>query len=272
MKGRPTSDPTPRLVATPFGTVGLTGEGDPAAWPVLCLHGLPGSSRDFRYLGPLLAPFFRVLRVEMPGFGAAPPGAVHTVRAWSRILRELCAASAVPPILLAHSFGGSAAILAAAGTAPVSGLVLVASMGARRHRAFSRPPFVWGVLAAMLHFPPARRAILAAAGKAYRQRRLPPPAHWRDLLLHLRLMASVDFGTLGRAARRVHVPVLILHAEDDPLIETAIPRRLAALMPDADLEIFPGGGHHLQKTRAPEIADAVVRRFADRCRVRSETA
>lgn len=39
----------------------------------VAVHGSPGSARDWRYLVPVLTPGARVVRLELPGNGAAPP-------------------------------------------------------------------------------------------------------------------------------------------------------------------------------------------------------
>jgi pimeloyl-ACP methyl ester carboxylesterase len=49
---------------------GVTAFKDEGSGPVLiCIHGIPGSSRDFRWLTPVLVPHLRVLRIDLPGFG-----------------------------------------------------------------------------------------------------------------------------------------------------------------------------------------------------------
>ena len=256
----PTSDPVPQLIETSLGPVAVAREGDPSAPAVLCVHGLPGSSRDFRYLGPLLARRAHVLRLDMPGLGRSPAGGIRTIEGWSRVPSVVADALGIDRFsLLAHSFGGGAALLAA-GAEPerIASLTLLATMGARRHRAFSKTPAQYALLARALRFPPSRPVVLALARRGYARRRLPRPSGWRELAHHLALVASVDFAGIGRAASRYPGPALVVHAADDPLIEREIPEELAALLPGGRFVLFDGGGHHLQKTRAREIAEAVL--------------
>src|SRR5574339_776423 len=52
--------------------------GVPTAPAVLLLHGLPSSSHMFRNLIPLLAPHFRVVAPDLPGFGFSDaPSRLH---------------------------------------------------------------------------------------------------------------------------------------------------------------------------------------------------
>jgi len=256
----PTSDPEPRLIDTRSGPVAVAREGDPAAPAIICIHGLPGSSRDFRYLGPLLARRFHVLRLDMPGLGRSPLNGIRSIEGWSHVPFNVADALGIERFsLLAHSYGGGAALLAT-GERPerVSSLVLIATMGSRRHRAFSKTPSQYGRLAVALRFPLTRPLIFSLALRGYAKRGLPLPAGWRELEHHLALVGSVSFGELGRAARRYPGPALVFHAPDDPLIEKEIPEELARLLPAGRLVLFDSGGHHLQKTRAPEIASAML--------------
>ncbi len=253
-----TSDPEPRLLDTAVGPIAITREGEPSAPTLLCMHGIPGSARDFRYLAPLLARRWRVVRVEMPGFGASPRSGIDTLEGWATVPLAVADALRVDrPALLSHSFGGGAAILAAGRTRRIRGLALLASMGARRHRAFTRPRILWQALMLATAAPLLGDLALLLARRGYADRGLPPPAERRDLHLQLRLVTSVDFAAVGTAATSVSARCLVAFCEDDRLVEPSIPRELATLLPNAELLSFPTGGHHLQKHRAVEIASAV---------------
>ena len=256
----PTSDPRPQLVATTAGPIAVTDEGPADAPAVLCLHGIPGSARDFRYLAPRLVPHWRVLRLEMPGFGTSPASGITGLDGWAAVPAAVADALGLRrPTLLAHSFGGGAALLAAADSRRFDGLALLASMGPRRHRSYAHPPWAWAALTALVRLPAIGHLLASAAARGYRSRGLPPPSGRRELLLHLRLIASVDFAVLADAAASVQVPAVVAFCEDDRLVEPSIHRELAALLPRAEMVVFPDGGHHLQKHRAAEVAEAVHR-------------
>lgn len=254
------TDPVPELLETSMGTVAVAAEGPGNAPSLLCVHGLPGSSRDFRYLGPALAGRVRVLRLEMPGFGSAPHGAVRTIQGWADTILAAAEALGLERAgVLAHSFGGGAALLAAAaGPRTVEPLVLLASMGGRRHRAFAHPPAFYRRLRVAARLPVVGAVVTGRARRAYEARGLPFPTTRRDFLLQLDLVGSVDFAMLGEAAARYPGRALVLHAADDHLIEPEIPAELARALPRGRLVEFPSGGHALAKTRAGEVAAAVV--------------
>lgn len=252
------TDPEPRLITTREGDIGLTREGSVEALPVFCFHGLPGSTRDFRYLAPHLTCCAHVIRMNMPGFASSPVGQVRTVRDWARIPAAVADALGLERYaLLAHSFGGGAAILAAANDPRrVAGLVLLASVGARRHRAYAWPRSVVRLLQLGVILPGVRRRIFEFSVAHYRRLSLPPPSDWEELRRHLRLMASLDFRAVGRAARRVACPALVAWASDDRLVEPAIGRELISLIPQATPLELERGGHLMQKTQAPVLAEA----------------
>ncbi len=254
------TDPEPRLLETAEGPVAVTEEGDPDAPAILCIHGLPGSTRDFRHLAPRLASALRVVRIDMPGFGRSPMGRVRTMRGWARIPKAVASALGLDRYLLAaHSFGGGAAFLAAdRDPARVAGLVALASVGALRHRAYAWPPAVVRGLLAATRVPGLGGRMFEYSLRHYRRIGLPLPETMADLRLHLALMASLDFRGIGEAARRIGCPVLVAWAADDPVVEPAIARDLLDRLARGHGLEFPSGGHHIQKTQAAAIARGVL--------------
>jgi len=260
------TDPPVRSLATAVGPLAVTDEGGPDAPVLLCVHGIPGSRRDFRYLAPWLAERFRVIRLEMPGFGGSPAGAT-SLHGWAEALLAAADALAAPRVgLVAHSFGGGAALLAAPRLGDrLGGVASLAGMAHRRHRAFVVPPWAFAVLARALGVPAVGGPVVRAARGVYRSNGLPEPAAGDTAVirLHLRLLASVRFAEVAAAARTITAPVLVAHAEDDRLVEPALARELAALLPAGRLEMFPSGGHHLNKTRAAELGPILTAFFAE---------
>lgn len=269
MSERPTvqpTDPDSSLIETSAGSIAVAEEGPGNGAAVLCVHGIPGSSRDFRYLAPLLARRMRVVRAEMPGFGASPPGSVASVAGWGRVLLAVAEALGLDrPVLLGHSFGGGAVVQAArAGGGAVAGVALLAPMGARRHAAFAMPPVAYRWIALALRVPPVRPLLLPVIRRGYTSAGLqPPPADdWRIAARHVALLGSVSFADQARAAAEIIAPALLFQAADDRIVQPAITRDLAARLRDARLVEFPDGGHHLVKTRAADVAAAILQRFA----------
>lgn len=66
-------------------------------------------------------------------------------------------------------------------------------------------------------------------------------------------------GDRRRSLRRVSVPTLVLHGEDDPVIGQRGGRATAAAIPNARLVIYPGLGHDLPPALWPTIVDEIAR-------------
>jgi pimeloyl-ACP methyl ester carboxylesterase len=259
----PTSDPEPTLLSTELGSIGLTQEGPLDAPALFCLHGIPGSHRDFRYLAPYLNRHFRIVRLNMPGFGNSPVLGSASIAGWAEVICAVADALELSELFVAaHSFGG-AAILSAASRLPerVAGVALLASPGARMHRGYGAPSLFFKAFAALASMPGLRDPMLRIAKKQYDRRGLKAPEG--DRLLHqLWVISSLDFGAVGHSASRLRCPTLMAHCADDPLVEIDIARELAGVIPSCDTLFFEHGGHHLQKTRAEPIAQRLLEMFA----------
>ncbi|MFC5996559.1 alpha/beta fold hydrolase [Pseudonocardia hispaniensis] len=57
---------------------------------------------------------------------------------------------------------------------------------------------------------------------------------------------------------RIRQPTLVLHGTDDPIAPAVNAKILTALLPDATLRLFDGGGHLFLLTRAPQVAPVVL--------------
>lgn len=262
--GPPTSDPpllTARLDGRPLT---YTDEGPREAPALVAVHGIPGSVRDFRYLGALVAPHLRFVRLDLPGFGgSAPvPDAVRSLPGRARAVLALCDQLGLERFaLLGHSMGGGTALVTAA-SAPrrVSLLALVNSVALSLHRGLGLPPAAFALMGHALGVPGLRALLLPFVRAQYRRRRLPGAEQLsaEELRLQLQAIAAVDFRLLRRAARGPLPPALQAYSRDDHMIETHIAEELSRALPGARVLAFDEGGHNLQKTRAPELAAALI--------------
>ncbi len=89
------------------------------------------------------------------------------------------------------------------------------------------------------------------AGEAY-DRAYDPAGVARQLLA---IHAS---GDRSAALRRLDVPTLVIHGEDDPLVQVEGGRATAAAVPGAELMVVPGMGHNLPRELWPQLVDAIA--------------
>lgn len=82
-------------------------------------------------------------------------------------------------------------------------------------------------------------------------RRYYPPGAARH---YLAIMAS---GPRVDLLKTVKVPTLVLHGEDDPLLPVECGRDVAALVPGAKIETFPGWGHDVPEAIVPKLVGSI---------------
>jgi pimeloyl-ACP methyl ester carboxylesterase len=58
--------------------------------------------------------------------------------------------------------------------------------------------------------------------------------------------------------RRLKIPFLVIHGEEDPLVTVSGGKATAAAVPDAKLILIPGMGHDLPEATWDQIIDAIV--------------
>ena len=249
---------------------------------LVLLHGQPGSGSDWQQLAGLLPPELHVVAPDRPGYGASREAAGGFARGARVVVAELDARNIERAVLVGHSYGGGVA-LAAARLAPdrVAALVLLASVGPSCLTGWDRllaAPVAGEVcaLAAWWLTPWLARARLTGIA---RRRRLPiaPDEHvnwqiwgntqhengpvWRTFLTEQRALVS-ELDGLTAAVPGIRQPVLLLADPDDTLIPVRTTHQLAAMLPDARVQLLSQVGHHLPRRAAADIAAAVVQFLA----------
>lgn len=249
---------------------------------VVLVHGLPGTANDWDAVTKLL-PGRRTIAFDRPGFGYSDGGYFAFDRQLEILANLLHQVGTYRPILVGHSYGGTVALgFAAKHPEAVRGLVLVdaAAAGERlsgTERAqshfvkFLSLPVVQPL--ADLTFSGAVRKASAKAGDTEAFDPDPvDPAHERQLLaMNMRhedldalageqLAANDVMEELDAQLAGIDVPAVVVHGKDDKLIEAKRGRRLAATLPDARLEMIPGG--HMAPYVHPDVVAAAIRELA----------
>ncbi|MEU2004554.1 alpha/beta fold hydrolase [Rhodococcus sp. NPDC019627] len=235
--------------------------GDPAAAPVVLLHGSgPGVSAyaNWRLTIPALAAAHHVLAPDLVGFGYTqrPDGHDYTMDNWiAHIEAFLDTLGLTSYALVGNSFGGALALrIATRHPDQVQRLVLMGSAGI---------PFpitegldaVWGyqpsvpAMHQVLDFFAYNRDLmtddLAAARyqasvqpgfhESYAAMFPAPRQRWLDAMI-----------TDDDAIRHIPCPTLIVHGREDQVIPPDTSRRLFELIPNAELHMFGKCGHWTQ--------------------------
>ena len=261
----PKSDPPLREVEVRGACLTYTDEGDPSAPAFIAIHGIPGSVKDFRYLAPPMTPFARVVRIDLPGSGGSAPrlDALRNMEVRGETILALADHLGLPEFgLIGHSMGaGTALVTASMAPQSVPRLALIAPMGLRRHRGLPRSNRAFRIFAAMLRVPGLRDLFMPALRASYRKSRFPRGDDMTaaEYAIQFEAFSAADFSLMNRAVQRpLPSRTLVALADDDHLVQPAIPLELARAIPGARVLRFQDGGHIIQKTKAPEIAAAIA--------------
>ncbi len=225
---------------------------------VLGIHGLPGSVRDFRWLGSALEPQLRFVRVDLPGFGGTPMGDSASPKAIADFIAKFIEEYIKEPVVvLGHSYGSiHAAEVGYRFPEWVQGVGLVNPWGIEPHRGYRNTP----------NFELMRRAMRTPAVKSLLNplvvKQFKSAGFKRINALEARRtfdrLAHFEWPRHIEAIRGLQQSTLVCWCDDDYLIEADIVQRMADIVPEGPRLRFETGGHNSQKTHAVELADAIV--------------
>jgi pimeloyl-ACP methyl ester carboxylesterase len=241
---------------------------------VVLVHGLSGSALNWMAAGPALAERFRVLAIDLRGFGRTPlwtgTRLIDNRRLLDRFLREVVRE---PAVVVGNSMGGLLAVQQAA-LAPetITSAVLVdPALPWRGHRPFDASIVAFfaslllpGIGEATMRWGGRRfgadrvvTEVLAACCVDYRRvpqdmvralieqeiERSASPRSYRALAQASRsLLWALGRRGLAHTYGEVRAPVLVIHGERDRLVPAAFSRSIAARF-GWQLEELPGVGH-----------------------------
>ena len=269
--------PRPGRVATVDGAALHFVEAGSGPAAALLLPSFGGSTFSFRETVPALAPRFRTLALDLPGFGYSDrsPRADFSLAGYAdRVARFMQQEDLPPALVIGHSMGGAVAMrLAIDYPELVERLVLIATLDpdAFRRRArvlrLARPILpLLGVLA------PAQRSLLrftlrrVVADPTYVG---PPviagyerPMRVRGSARALRAVVAAHAAAAPPDPARLRVPTLLLWGEVDRVVALRVGERLLERIPDARLEVVPDAGHLVLEER-PAAANAVLLRWLE---------
>jgi pimeloyl-ACP methyl ester carboxylesterase len=255
--------------------------GDPEAPAIVLVHGLGGTWRSWGRVPERLAARFRLVAVDLPGFGGSRPlpGRVFPLDDVAVSLAEALDDLGVEEHLLCgHSMGGGVSITYAADRpSRVSALVLVAPAGLVATGAVRpswRRPFVHRVGREMTRLAVP---LVLASGRA-RRAGFARLVHDPGALSAADALALVRGSVRGRATGpagitivyaglrdRLHLlemPTLVIWGDEDRVIEAAGGARLVESLPDGRLLRLPETGH-LPAIERPDAVVAAIGRLAD---------
>lgn len=234
---------------------------------LLLVHGMFGDHLDWEPVLEPLSQEYRVVAVDLPGFGASGKLEIeYTPEVFVGVLEALLTSLGIEQaVVVGNSFGGEiATFYTLAHPERVRALVLVSSAGMRRYT-----PDEKGAIAAKFSETNLRAltpeihevlfSTIFASEHAMRWRyvakqnakllRADYPAYTRVLSRCAELAFGVDTVSL---LRQVEQPMLLLWGDKDVVFPPGQAKAALPLLSKADLRIIPGAGHAPQLEQ-PEI-------------------
>lgn len=238
-------------------------DGDHRQPVMLMLHGWGTDAHNFDGLSAYLAKGFRVLRLDLPGFGGTQaPASAWYVRDYAEFVARFLEKLGVAELrtVIGHSFGGRIVI---AGLA--EGL-LIAQTAVLLDSAGIKPPKTLRVQVIGLVARVGKR-VLAIPGLSQLapglRRRLYQSAGSADYLesgpLRQIFLNTIN-QDLSADAARIAVPTLIIWGADDLDTPPADGRALANLIPNSTLSLVAGAGHFVHLD-APDRVNLLIKDF-----------
>jgi pimeloyl-ACP methyl ester carboxylesterase len=270
-----------RYAATPSQFLELDGvrlhvrdTGPRAAPPVLFLHGFGSSLHTWEEVAGALERDFRVIRLDLPGFGLTGPDATgdySDARSQAVILALMGRLGLERLALVGSSMGGRIAwSFAAAHPERVTRLVLMAPDGfASPGIGYDQPPRVPALMRVLPYTLP-EGMLRGSLRPAYGDPQVLTEAifaRYRDMML----APGVRQAILDRMGQhvlrppepllaRIRVPVLLLWGNRDAMVPVSNAQDYLRALPDARLVVLPGIGHVPMEETPAEVA-RVLREF-----------
>ena len=201
------------------------------------LHGFGESLLAWRSLVDRFTRHYRVLAVDLPGFGLSDkPAGPYDYPTYQRWLGELLRQQTTGPVvIIGHSMGGElAAGLALAHPDRVVALVLIAPAGAGISPLLSdsggsaSPATQWVASALSYVFPVHDTLWLRESPTDLRYQ---PSADSAAANAASQVLKQFDFAAIGSRFQELRQPVLLIWGRQDPTIPIGIGDRIAALLP-----------------------------------------
>lgn len=229
---------------------------DEGKGPVLLfLHGWKDSLRSFDPLIPLLVGSFRIVRVDLPGFGTSQlPGSAWDLNDYAEFVNAFINKLEIKVEgLVGHSFGGRVAIKGVAtNTFSSNRLILMASAGVTKSLGMRK--LLYKLIAkigqALTIVPPfsffrtqLRQKLYQHAGSDY--------LHAGPLK---KIFINVTREDLSGYAKKITLPTLLIWGGKDMETPLADGKHLASLIPGAKLKIIESSGHFVHQENPTTVA------------------
>ncbi len=215
--------------------------------PVVLLHGWGGEIKSWGLIPAILAERFRVVALDLPGFGESsrpdrPWATADFARAVAGVVRNL---DLSPAVVVGHSHGGRTAIvLATQEPALLRRLVLVDSAGIvpRRGLGYYARVSLFKGARKVLGLPLFARWQTGAVDRLYRAFGSGDYRAAQDPIIRATLVKVVN-DDVRPLLPKIQAPTLLVWGSADQETPLDDARLMERAIPDAGLVVFDGAGH-----------------------------
>jgi 3-oxoadipate enol-lactonase len=235
--------------------------------PLLLLHGLGSSSRDWEYQVPELSRHFHVVAPDFRGHGASARTGGYRVERFARDTWDLVDQLGLGTLdVLGYSMGGAVAMqMALDRPGAIAHLVLSNTLPSFRTDTLAKRWLLWSRLFLMGWLGPRRlsevmtQRLYPRPDQAGLRARVAKRNAENDKNVYLETVRALTQWSVAERVGQLGLPVLVLAAEHDYFLRRETDAFVAAL-PDARIEHFPGTRHGLPLEQ-PEAFNRAVLEF-----------
>ena len=242
--------------------------------PVLLLHGLGSSTRDWEYQIPELAQSHRVIVLDVRGHGRSskPPGPYSVAQFASDATALLCRLNAAPAHVVGLSMGGMIAFQMAVDSPEVVRSLVIANSGPAmilrklhqraliRSRFFVVRLFGMRALAKMVVYP-----VFPDPGQEGLRQRFMDSIAANDPRAYLDSLRAINGWSVADRIGGIQCPVLVISSDQD-YTPVEFKREYAAQIPGAQVVVLKNS-RHIAPMDQPEQFNRVVLEFLSRIEV-----
>jgi aminoacrylate hydrolase len=240
-----------------------------AGFPVLLLSGLQGLASYWRDQTPVFAKEFSVVLHDQRGVGSSDHVKMkYTVEKMALDVIQLMDTLEIPRAhIVGHSTGGAIAqVLALDHPGRVAGLVLAGTWPKpdpffrrnfilRREILSGLGPAAYVSQGTIQLYPPAW---IAEHNEALRGQEAQLVAHFPPSEIMLSRIDAILAFDRSADLPKIKAPTLVVGAADDYVTPSHYAETLARAIPNAELKLFPAGGHAVAQVKARDFNAAVL--------------
>lgn len=239
--------------------------------PLVLIHGIGASSRDWEYVLPTLSEARRVVAPDLRGYGRSPRGPGYAVPTLAADVWALLDRLDIDHFdLIGHSMGGAVALqMAVEQPQRVLRAIFADTLPSFATDTLAKKLMYWSRAVLMLLLGPlqltrklALRTFPGEDQAGLRTRVIDHGGGSKSRFVYLRTLHALRGWDVQDRLTRITCPALVLAAEHD-YFPRADAIAFAAALPSAELQVVPDAHHHLP-LEVPEIFVGQVRGFLDR--------